>query len=146
MAFIEKRSLIPRVFWVILLAAALAGCELLPFVSSPVVVSGAGGGVAYTLTNVAYKTVSYPEDKVETSLRKALVKMGIRETGKKTSDGVVTITAVTKKLSITIELEKVTERTTRIKVDAAENLIIKDKATATEIIVQTEKILETNSR
>lgn len=120
----------------------LTGCQLLPLAASPIVVSGAGGGVAYTMTNIAYKTMSFPSDKVEPSLREALKKMGIKEVGRKSSDGVVTINAKTSKLTIDIELERVTPKTTRIKVDAREGLFFKDKATATEIIVQTEKGLE----
>ncbi|MBI5586953.1 MAG: DUF3568 family protein [Deltaproteobacteria bacterium] len=124
----------------------LTGCELLPLAASPIVVSGAGGGVAYTFTNIAYKTVSYPVKQVESSLRAAFKKMDIKETSEAASDGAVTIKAKTKKLDITIELEKVTPKTTRIKVDAKDGLFFKDKATATEIITQTEKALEDNGR
>ncbi len=124
----------------------LTGCQLLPLAASPIVVSGASGGVAYSLTNIAYKTVSFPGDKVESSLRGALKKMGIKEVGRKSSDGVVTINAKTAKLNIEIELERITPKTTRIKVDAREGLFIKDKATATEIIIQTEKGLEDNGK
>lgn len=124
----------------------LTGCQLLPLAASPIVVSGAGGGVAYTLTNIAYKTVSFPGDKVESSLRGALKRMGIKEVERKSSDGVVTISAKTSKLNIEIELERITPKTTRIKVDAREGLFLKDKATATEIITQTEKDLEGNGK
>ena len=120
------------------------GCELLPLAASPIIVSGAGGGVAYTMTNVAYKTVSYPINSVEASLKKALKKMGIEGGERKSTDGVVTIKTKTEKLVIEITLERVTPKTTRIKVDAREGLVLKDKATATEIISQTEKSLEGN--
>lgn len=121
----------------------LTGCELLPLATSPAVIaSGAGGGVAYTITNIAYKTMSFPRDRVEASLRGALKKMGIKEQERGLSDGVVTIKAKTVKLNIFIDLERVTPKTTRIRVDAREGLFLKDKATATEIIVQTEKGLE----
>ena len=122
------------------------GCELLPLAASPIVVSGAGGGVAYTLTNIAYKTVSYPIGNVEAALKRALKKMGIKEGERKSTNGVVTINTRTEKLVIEIELERVTPRTTRIKVNAKEGLVLKDKATATEIISQTEKVLEGNGK
>lgn len=124
----------------------LAGCELLPLAASPIVVSGAGGGVAYTFTNIAYKTVSYPVRQVESSLRTALKKMDVKVVSEAASDGAVAIKAKTGKLDITIELEKVTPKTTRIRVDAKDGLFFKDKATATEIITQTEKALEDNGR
>lgn len=125
----------------------LTGCELLPLATSPaVIVSGAGGGVAYTFTNIAYKTVSFPSDRVEASLKRALKKMGIKEVERKSSDGVVTVKAKTVKLNIDIDLERVTPKTTRIRVDAREGLVLKDKATATEIITQTEKDLEESAK
>ncbi len=96
------------------------------------------------MTNVAYKTVSFPIATVEASLKRALKKMGIGGGERKSTDGVVTIKTKTEKLVIEITLEKVTPKTTRIKVDAREGLVLKDKATATEIISQTEKSLEGN--
>lgn len=144
MAVMVKKRIL-RVFGPLCLVF-LTGCQLLPLAASPIIVSGAGGGVAYTITNIAYKTVSFPRDKVESSLRGALKKMGIKEVGRKSSDGVVTINAKTGKLNIEIELERVTPKTTRIMVDAREGLFFKDKATATEIITQTEKDLEGNGK
>lgn len=137
-----------RFLWafLVLCPVLFTGCELLPLAASPIIVSGAGGGVAYTMTNVAYKTVSYPINSVEASLKKALKKMGIKEGERKSTDGVVTIKTKTEKLVIKIELERVTPKTTRIKVDAREGLILKDKATATEIINQTEKDLDGNGK
>ncbi len=98
------------------------------------------------MTNVAYKTVSFPIATVEASLKRALKKMGIGGGERKSTDGVVTIKTKTEKLVIEITLEKVTPKTTRIKVDAREGLVLKDKATATEIISQTEKDLEGNGK
>jgi len=120
----------------------LTGCALAPYAASPIVVSGAGAGVAYSVTNVAYKTVSFPRDTVEDSLKRALKKMGLNAGERKNSNGTVTVTTKTPKLVIEIVLERVTPKTTRIKVDAREGLIMKDKATASEIISQTEKDLE----
>jgi hypothetical protein len=54
----------------------LSGCAI-------IAVSGAGGGVAYTITNVAYKTFVYPLEHVESATQKALRKMGIREIERK---------------------------------------------------------------
>lgn len=120
---------------------ALSGCELIPF-ATPVVVSGAGGGIAYTVTNVAYKTVSYPLSKVEGALKKALRKMDIKESKREKDEDGIHILALTKELEIHIDLEKVTPTATRIKVNAVKSTVFKDKATASEIIVQTEKNLD----
>ena len=48
-----------------------------------VLLTGASGGAAYTITNVAYKTISFPIEQVEDAAHRALKKMGIKEAGKK---------------------------------------------------------------
>jgi hypothetical protein len=108
----------------------------------PVAVGGGAAGVNYTFTNNAYKTLSYPVADVETALNKALKKMDIKEMEFKREENKVSISAVAGKLDIHIELEKITPTVTKIEVSAKKEVVIKDKATATEIIVQTEKNLE----
>lgn len=121
-------------------------CVFLSSGCAAVLVTGASGGIAYTATNIAYKTESFPIDKVESATRRALKKMGIVFIGKeKTEDG-IRITAVTEDLDIYIDLERVTSKSTKISVDARKNLILKDKATATEIIAQIEKFLNGNNK
>jgi hypothetical protein len=58
----------------------------------------------------------------------------------KSEDG-RTITADTEELDIVIDLEEVTSKTTKVKVDARKRVVLKDKATAAEIINQVGKIL-----
>jgi len=108
----------------------------------PAAVSGGAAGVNYTWTNTAYKTISYPVADVEAALNKALKKMDIKKTKRKTEESKVSFMVVTSNLDIYIDLEKVTLTATSIKVNAKKGVFFKDKATATEIIVQTEKNLE----
>jgi hypothetical protein len=129
----------------VILALLLSGCGALPITLAgvlPIIASGAGGGVAYTMTNIAYKTFSYPIGEVEGSLHAALEKMEIKEVGSEKLEYGVNVTAETRKLDIYIWMEEVTASTTRVKVNAKKGAILKDKATATEIIVQIEKGLE----
>lgn len=127
---------------ILLVALNLAGCAAAPL-AIPIAISAGGGGVAYTVTNVAYKTVSHPVKKVETATRGTLKKMAILEEKRELSDdGVLRITAKTEKLDIYIDLEKITPATTKIKVNAVRSVVFKDKATATEIIEETEKVLD----
>ncbi|HMK55128.1 MAG TPA: DUF3568 family protein [Dissulfurispiraceae bacterium] len=126
-----------------LLAACLgaSGC-------ASVMLTGASGGIAYTLTNVAYKTVSYPIGAVENSVHRALQNMGIDELERKGGDAGVEIIAETRELRISVELDIVTPRTTKISVGASKKglfPLIKDKATATEVIEQTVKSLENSN-
>lgn len=123
------------------LILALSGCALMGL-AVPAAVSGGAAGVDYTFTNIAYKTISYPLADVEAALYKALKRMDIKETKRATEEGKISVTAVTGNLDIYIDLEKVTPTATSIEVNAAKGVFFKDKATATEVIVQTEKNLE----
>jgi len=117
---------------------------MLPMIASctTVAVSGAGMGIEYTLTNVAYRTFNFSLDQVNQATTLALKKMDIKIEGyRKTEEG-SEIRASTKELQIIIDLEVITSKTTKIKVDARKGPILKDKATATEIIYQVDRILE----
>ncbi|MBN2655333.1 MAG: DUF3568 family protein [Nitrospirae bacterium] len=107
-----------------------------------VVIAGASGGVAYTLTNVAYKTVSYPLDHVKLANHNAFKKMGIVEKNVCPINGGYRITGTTDNLTIEVDLEMITLKSTKISVDARKNFLVKDKATATELIDQIVKILQ----
>ena len=123
-----------RKFFVVFLLPLLAGC-------TAIALTGAGAGISYTLSNVAYRSFSYPVDQVHHATVDALKKMNIRIVNDiKVEDG-RTITAATKELDIVINLEEVTSKTTQVKVDARKRVILKDKATAAEIINQVGKSL-----
>ena len=119
---------------VVFLFLFLSGC-------TAVALTGAGVGVSYTLSNVAYRSFSSPVDKVHDATIAALKKMGISIIDDSTSEAGRTITAETSELDIVINLEEITIKTTQVKVDARKNVILKDKATAAEIINQMGKIL-----
>ena len=107
-----------------------------------VAISGAGIGINYTLTNVAYRTFSFSLERVNQATTLALNKLNIKiKDNRKTEEG-RTIKASTKELEIMIDLERVTSKCTKIKVNAKKGPILKDRATAAEIINQTGKILK----
>ncbi len=103
--------------------------------------TGAGGGIEYTLTNIAYKTVGYPISEVQTAAHKALQRMGIKELDVKRKSNKTEIAAETEGLKIFIDLDWITNVTTKMTVDARKNIILKDRATATAIIEKTEMFL-----
>lgn len=124
-----------RKCFVVMLLPLLTGC-------TAIVLTGAGAGITYTLSNVAYKSFNFSLDRVHHATVDALKKMDIKTINDyKTVDG-RTITAATRELDIVIDLEEVTSKTTQIKVDARKRVILKDKATAAEIINQVGKNLE----
>ena len=102
---------------------------------------GTGTAVAYTLDGVAYRTVTAPLPQVESAALTALGRMGIKiESKKKTEKGKL-IAASGADREIEVELEAVSTKTTRIRAVAKQGVFFKDRATATEIILQTEKVL-----
>ncbi len=121
---------------------ALSGCAATTGLAVPAALSGGVAGVNYSVTNVAYKDISHPIADVESALHKALKKMDIKVTDRKAEDGKVDITAITRDLDIDIVLKKITPTVSSIHVNAKKGVFVKDKATATEIIVQTEKNFE----
>jgi len=100
-----------------------------------------GTSVSYTLDGIAYRTFTASLPQVEGATRTALRRMGIRiEAIAKTEQGKA-LKATTSDREIEIELEIVSAKTTRMRTVAKQGIFFKDRATATEIIIQTEKIL-----
>lgn len=134
-----------RVFLIVLVFGAmfaLTGCAAVGLTLFSV---GAGvttgTSVAYTLDGVAYRTFTAPLPQVENATRTALDRMGIKiEATSKMEQGKA-IKAQTNDREIEIELEMVSHKTTRIRTVAKQGIFFKDRATATEIIIQTEKAL-----
>jgi hypothetical protein len=101
----------------------------------------AGTSVAYTLDGIAYRTFTAPLPQVESATRTALNRMGIKvDSTEKTEQGKA-IKATSNDREIEIELEMVSAKTTRIRTVAKQGIFFKDRATAGEIIYQTEKVL-----
>jgi hypothetical protein len=122
---------------------------ILPFLNGCAAVAltmlGVGAGVAtgtsvgYTLDGYAYRTFTAPLPRVESATRTALNRMGIKiESTAKTEQA---IAATGNEREIEVELEVVSSNATRIRTVAKQGFFLKDRATATEIILQTEKVL-----
>jgi hypothetical protein len=101
----------------------------------------AGTSVAYTLDGVAYRTFTVSLPQVESATRTALDRMGIKIDGTANTEQGKALHATSNDRQIEIELERVSSKTTRIRAVAKQGLFFKDRATAGEIIFQTEKVL-----
>jgi hypothetical protein len=100
-----------------------------------------GTAVSYTLDGIAYRTFTAPLPQVEKATLRALNDMGMEiESAEKTDEG-KTIRAKGIDRQIEIDLEAISSKTTRIRSVAKNGVFFKDRATATEIILQTERIL-----
>jgi hypothetical protein len=100
-----------------------------------------GTSVSYTLDGIAYRTFTAPISQVEGATRTALDRMGIKIEGTAKTEQGKAIKAVSNDRQIEIELEMVSPKTTRIRTVARQGMFFKDRATATEIIMQTERVL-----
>jgi hypothetical protein len=102
---------------------------------------GTGTAVAYALNGYAYRTFAAPLTQVEVATAKALSNMGIKiEEWEETEQG-KRVSAVGNERKIEVRLEEVTAETTRIRTQVRMGTFLKDRATATEIIIQTEEVL-----
>jgi hypothetical protein len=120
----------------------MAGC-------AEVIVPGAlaGGGEAYryTAANVAKETFMGNVDQVTAATRSALQKMGIQLHSISTEEDQTEVSASTAELKITIEMNPITAKTTMVSVNAVKDYVIKDKATADEILDQIQLALKSQS-
>lgn len=116
----------------------LTGCAAVALTAGSL---AAGTGIAHTLSGVVSKTFTAPLKTVEYANLRALKDMGIDVVGRATNEnGERVVTAEAKDRKIEILLEPLSARTTRMRAMAKDGLL-QDGATATEIILQTERVL-----
>jgi len=118
-------------------ALGLGGCV-------PVALTALGVGMAtevsHTLSGMVYKTFTASQAQVKQASIGALHRMQIKVVKAERDGSTETITARAADRDIDIELEALTPATTRMMVTAKKDGgILRDGATATEIILQTEK-------
>lgn len=100
-----------------------------------------GTSVSYTLDGIAYRTFTATLPQVETATRTALDRMGIKVEATSKTDQGKALLATGNDREIEIEFEAVSPKTTRIRTVAKQGIFFKDRATAAEIIMQTERVL-----
>ncbi len=124
-----------RVAIVIVSLLSVQGCAAVALTTAGLAV---GVGVKYTLNSNAYKTFTSPVADLRMATLKTLNRMGMKVTQDHETASGWKIVATAKDRKIDIELESLTPKTTRMRVVANKGeIFFKDRATATEIIVQT---------
>jgi hypothetical protein len=122
-------------------STALSGCAAVALTAVGV---GMATGVSHTLGGIVYKTFAAPQPKVRRSTVAALGRMQIRIVEAKQDGSTEVIKARAADRDIQVEIEALTPNTTRVAVTAIKDGgLIRDAATATEIILQTEKFVGT---
>ena len=126
----------------VLLALAclpLCGCAAVALTALGV---GMATGVSHTLSGMVYKTFTTPQAQVKKATYGAFNRMQIKVVESKRKGSTETIVAKAGDRDIEVELEALTPNTTRMLVTAKKDGgILRDGATATEVILQTEKIV-----
>ena len=141
---IEKTTVKRRTqFLLAAVACAFATTACVPVAVTAVGV-GMATGVGHALGGMVYKTFTTSHSNVKKATLGALNRMQIQVVEAKRNGGMETIKAKAVDRDIEIELESLTPTTTRMMVVAKKNDgILRDSATATEIILQTEKFVGT---
>ncbi len=128
-----------RLALVLVSLLALPGCAAVALTAAGI----AGGvGVNHTLNGIAYKTFTVPLGEMRVATLRALNRMAIDITENTETEEGWKILATASDREIEIELEKLTPKTTRMRVVANNDAFFKDSATATEIIIQTAQVLD----
>ena len=118
---------------------ALNGCVAVGLTALGV---GMATGVSHTLGGMVYKTFTTPQANVKKASITALNRMQVKVLKSQRDGSTETILAKAGDRDIEVVLEALTPNTTRMKVTAKQNGgILSDGATATEVILQTEKIV-----
>ena len=103
---------------------------------------GMATGVSHQLNGMVYKTFTTPQAQVKTATLGAFHRMQVKVLESKRDGSTLTITARAGDRDIEVELEALTPNTTRMMVTAKKDGgILRDGATATEVILQTEKLV-----
>ena len=129
-----------RMLVVLLTSVALGGCAAVALTAAGV---GMATAVSHSLGGIVYKTFAAPHSKVRRSTVAALGHMQIRIVDSKHDGNKEIIKARAADRDIEVEIESLTPNTTSLTVTATKDRLIRDSATATEIILQTEKLVGT---
>jgi hypothetical protein len=127
----------------LLIALSLQGCAA---AGLGLATAGAGAGMSagyeHTVNGIVYKTFAASTSEVRAATLKALKLMAMPVTLDAKSEAGWALTATASKRTIDIELQALTEQTTRMRVVANDGVIFfKDASTATEIINQTAQVV-----
>ena len=104
--------------------------------------TAASSGVSYTLDSIAYKTFTASEEGLHTATLKTLKRMDIQVKEREQTEAGSKIVAEAADRIIEIEVDRLSPNTSRMRVNANQGWLFKDRATAMEILIQTERTLK----
>lgn len=125
--------------FLLVLSPALGGCAAVALTALGV---GMATGVSHTLGGMVYKTFTAPQSQVRKAALGAMGRMQVKVVDSKRNGSTEVIRAKAGDRDVEVELEALTPNTTRMLVVAKKDGgILRDGATATEIILQTERFV-----
>jgi hypothetical protein len=128
---------------VVLIALGAQGCAGVGLALFGVGAGVSGGtGVSYTLDSIAYKTFATSEADLRAATMRTLKRMAIDVTETKKTEAGTEITATAGDRTVEIEIDRITAKTSRMRVVVKKDWILRDRATAGEIIAQTADTLD----
>ena len=104
-----------------------------------------GTGVSYTLDSIAYKTFAASETELRAATLQTFKRMAIEVTETRKTESGTDITATAGDRTVEVEIDRITARTSRMRVVVKKGWFLRDRATAGEIIVQTADTLDSKS-
>lgn len=119
-------------------AVTLSACDPITLTALGV---GAAYGVQHTMSGITYRTFSVPLPQVRAAVMSNFKHMGITMGSKEKIENGERLLATAANREIQVDLEALTPKTTRMRTTAT-NGLFSDAATATEIILQTERLLD----
>ena len=135
-----RRALIS--FAVIATAAlGLQGCASLGLTALSMV---AGVGIGHAMDGITYKTFPVPLAVMSRATVMTLDRLDMPVMEVEDTEAGQTITAEAADRTVEIELDRLTTTATRMRVVATKKWLIRDRATATEVIMQTDRTLTEN--
>lgn len=103
---------------------------------------GASAGLSYTLDSIVYRTFMASEEQLRAATLRTLKRMDMPVNENQSTESGRRIAAVAGDRTVEIELDRLTTRTSRMRVNVRQGWFFKDRATATEIILQTKRALD----
>jgi hypothetical protein len=133
-----------------LLALAAQGCALFPLAALGGAALNAGGGAItkgteYTVSGTAHRTFTSPIDDVHRAILETFDRTGIRVERDESSEKGQRLVGEAEHRTVKISLTPLTPTLTSMTLIVKRNILMKDRATASELVEQTERALAETS-
>lgn len=104
-----------------------------------------GTGVSYTLDSIAYKTFTASEADLRAATNQTFKRMAIDVAETRKTEAGTEITATAGDRTVEVDIDRITPKTSRMRVVVKQGWFFRDRATAGEIIAQTADTLDSRS-